>query len=81
MHIVYLLAFTIPLISIIAIGLYQIMDEMKKKKFILERRQASVDQAPADSPRRRYADGVRAGAAARHPKAENSESATEVPVV
>ncbi len=58
MHKVYLLLFAIPVVSIVVIGLYQILDETFKKEFILERRGAgSADAAPGEL-KRRYLDSV-----------------------
>ena len=70
MHRVYLLLFAVPVISIIVIGLYQILDETFKKEFILERRSGqSTDEASGDAPRRRYVDAV---AAEKLGKVENA---------
>ena len=80
MHKMYLLLFSVPVISIIVIGLYQILDETFKKEFILERRGTqSMDQASGESPKRRYADAV---AAEKLRKLENAgaEVETDAPV-
>jgi hypothetical protein len=47
--------FAIPAISIVVIALYQIIDEMTKKHFVLERR---TGMSADDSPKRRYVDAV-----------------------
>ena len=54
--------FAIPILSIVFIGAYQFFDEMRKKRFVLERRAArSAEEAAAGAPRRRYSDGVPTG--------------------
>lgn len=62
--------FAIPAISIVVIALYQIIDEMTKKHFVLERRAGTPDdQLPDGSPKRRYSDAMQSGTD------RNSESA------
>ena len=69
MHHFYLWLFSIPLVSMVIIGLYQNLDEVSKSKFVLERRRnRQSDAAPAGTPRRRYSDGVAAGPQAGVPE-------------
>jgi hypothetical protein len=76
--------FAIPAVSIVIIALYQIIDEMTKKHFVLERRAgAPDDQTAAGSPKRRYSDAVppetgRNAEAAIHDRASGSVGATRV---
>jgi hypothetical protein len=76
-HVTYFI-FAIPTISIVVIAIYQVFDEMRDKKFILERRtKISADQPSVESKSRRYADAVPPGTL-RNPEASTSDSATEV---
>jgi hypothetical protein len=79
-HHLYIL-FAIPLISMIVIGLSQMLDETFKKEFVLERRQRPAsEEGSTEAPRRRYSDAV-PGGGLRHPEAASSEAAKEAPVV
>ena len=63
--------FAIPIVSILVVVLIQFLDEMFKKKFVIERRGSSssvkgsikrLSTAPPTSDNRRYSDLVPAGA-------------------
>jgi hypothetical protein len=70
--------FSIPAISIVAIGIYQVVDELRTKKFILERRtKMSADQPSAEFQSRRYSDAVPPGTL-RNPETSTSDPNTEV---
>ncbi len=78
MHRMYIFLFAIPLISIAGIGIYQVVDEMFKKIFVLERRVRQLeDQEAAGMPRRRYSDEVPAGVL-RHPETVTPNKTSEV---
>ncbi len=79
MHHVYLWLFSIPCLSILIIGLYQNLDEIFKKNFVLERRKGPNGQKPAGGPRRRYSDSVPSGTLP-HPETATSETVNEAPV-
>jgi hypothetical protein len=76
--------FAIPAVSIVIIALYQIIDEMTKKHFVLERRKGTPDdQLPPDLPKRRYSDAVppetdRNAESATHDRAPGSVGATSL---
>ncbi len=75
-----LFLFSIPIVSIIIIALYQFFDEMFKKKFELERRsQNAIEDALASVQRRRYTDHT-PQAALRNPAAAPSATVAEVSV-
>lgn len=74
MHHFYLWLFSIPLISMVVIGLYQNLDEISKNKFVLERRKARQSRdVSAGVPRRRYSDSV-ATASVRQSETGKSEA-------
>jgi hypothetical protein len=67
--------FAIPAVSIVVIALYQIIDEMTKKHFVLERRAGTPDdQTAAGAPKRRYSDAVSTGTV-RNPETASSDPA------
>ncbi|WP_433975569.1 hypothetical protein [Tunturiibacter lichenicola] len=70
--------FSIPVISIVVIAIYQVFDEIREKNFILERRtKMSADQPSAESLSRRYSDAVPPGTL-RNPETSTSGPTTEV---
>jgi hypothetical protein len=69
--------FSIPTISIVVIGIYQVVDEIRSKKFSIERRtKMSADQPSAESQSRRYSDVVPPGTL-RNPETSTSGPTTE----
>jgi hypothetical protein len=72
--------FAIPILSIVVIGAYQFFDEMRKKRFVLERRVArAAEDALAGAQRRRYSDSVPPGTL-RNSDTPNSGSGSDVSV-
>jgi hypothetical protein len=74
-----LLLFAIPVLSILGIAIYQFVDEMTRKRFVLERRQRAADEAGAGVQRRRYSDSVPPGTL-RNPDTASSTTKSEVSV-
>jgi hypothetical protein len=77
--IAYLL-FAIPAVSIVVVALSQVLDEMSKKEFILERRgRVAGDPVSTDVEKRRYSDSVPPGTL-RNPETTTSGATAEVPI-